>query len=84
MCSTIIIIIMIMMWYGCGARVRMNMIFVILTEVRVMSPHIWGISGDMQLPYTEPVAKGVNWNSRSRAILHTARFVESLNVDSPY
>ena len=71
-------------------RVRMNMIFVnvlralILTEVRVMSPHIWAISGDVQLPYTEPNAKGVDWNSRSRAILHTARFVKSLNVDSPY
>ena len=38
----------------------------------------------VQLLYTEPVAKGINWNSRSRAILDTARFVESLNVDSPY
>ncbi len=38
----------------------------------------------VHLPYTEPVAKGVNWNSRSRAILDTARFVESLNVDSPF
>ena len=31
----------------------------------------------------EPVAKGVNWNSRARAILDTARFVELLYVCSP-
>ena len=31
----------------------------------------------MQLPFTEPVAKGNNY-------LDTARFVEILNVDSPF
>ena len=27
---------------------------------------------------------GVNWNFRVRAILDTARFVEPLNIDSPF
>ena len=34
--------------------------------------------------YTEPVPRGVNWNSRTQAIIDTARFVELLNIDSPF
>ena len=34
--------------------------------------------------YTEPIAKGVNRNSRTRAIIDTARFIELLNIDSPF
>ena len=34
----------------------------------------------VQLPCTELVAKGVNWNSRVWAILDTDRFVELLNI----
>ena len=38
----------------------------------------------VQLLCTEPVAKGVNWNSRVRAVLDTATIVELLNDDSPF
>ena len=42
------------------------------------------LTQSVQLPCTEPVAMGVNWNSRTRAILDTARFIELLNTDSPF